>query len=86
MNPTLLINNHTSVGGEDYHSGPYTAIIPAGNTSGSFNVGITDDNVFEIIIETFRLTINQQSLPSLVIAANPDRTTVTIRDDDGMCV
>ena len=86
MNPTLLINNYTSVGGEDYHSGPYTAIIPAGNTSGSFIVGITDDNVFEVIIETFRLTINQQSLPSLVIAANPDRTIVTITDDDGMCV
>ena len=86
MNSTLLINNYTSVGGEDYHPGPYTAIIPAGNTSGSFIVGITDDNVFEIIIETFRLTINQQSLPPLVIAANPDRTIVTITDDDGMCV
>ena len=64
---------------EDYHPGPYTTIIPAGETSASFIVNVIDDNVFENT-EDFSLTF-RDSLPLNVIGAN--RATVTIMDDDG---
>ena len=35
------------IGGEDYVSGPYTVIIPAGETNVSFYVSITDDSMHE---------------------------------------
>ena len=56
-------------------------MIPAGNTSASFNVRITDDNIFEIR-EAFRLEISQTSELSLVIAATANQAFVTIIDDD----
>ena len=56
-------------------------MFPAGNTSASFTVTISNDNVLERP-ETFRLVINQTSEPSLVIATTPDQATVFIRDDD----
>lgn len=56
-------------------------MFPAGNTSASFTVTISNDNVFEGL-ETFRLVISQTSEPSLVIATTPDQALVTITDDD----
>ena len=56
-------------------------MIPAGETSISFNVTITDDILFENA-EKFSLTINQNSSPH-IITVNPKKTTVIIMDDDG---
>ena len=68
-------------GGVDYNSGPYTATFSAGETSASFNVPINDDNIYEGN-ETFSLTIDPTSLPSLVMLLPMCRLDVTIVDDD----
>ena len=78
----LHVNYPTAVDDGDYQSGPYNATILAGSTSASFNVRITDDNIFEILPQTFRLTITQTSEPFLVIPSTPDHTIVSIVDDD----
>ena len=57
-------------------------MIPAGETSISFNVTITNDILFEST-ESFSLTINQNSLSPDIIAVNPKKATVIIIDDDG---
>jgi len=70
-------------GGVDYNSGPYNVMIPAGVTSVTFDVPITDDNILEGN-ENFMLTINQSSLPTGIICGIPDSATVTIvEDNDG---
>ena len=67
----------------DYNSGPYPVTIPAGETSVTFDVPITDDNILEGN-ENFMLTIDQSSLPTGVIRGDPSESTVTIvEDNDG---
>jgi len=65
----------------DYTSGPYTVTFPAGETSVTFDVPITDD-ILEGN-ENFMLTIDQSSLPTGVNRGDPSEATVTIVDDDG---
>jgi len=66
----------------DYNSGPYTVTFPAGMTSVTFDVPITDDNIFEGN-ENFMLTINQSSLPTGINCGDPGEATVTIVEDEG---
>jgi len=66
----------------DYNSGPYPVTFPAGATSVTFDVPITDDNILEGI-ENFMLTIDQSSLPTGVNHGDPGKVTVTIVDNDG---
>ena len=70
---------------DDYYSGPFTVIIPAGNYSVVFDISIIDDNMLEMN-ETFELSIESTSLPSKVFPSrsswNPSMTTVYIIDDD----
>ena len=72
---------HVAGGGVDYTSGPYAVTIPAGMTSVTFNVSITDDNILEVN-ENFVLTIDPSSLPTCVTHGNLGHATVTILDDD----
>ena len=65
----------------DYDSGPYSVMITAGLTTASLNIAITNDDILEND-ENFYLFINTSLLPSQV-NADPDKATVTIRDDDG---
>ena len=67
-------------GGIDYDSGPYTVSFPAGMTSISFDVPITDDNILENN-EQFHL-IFSNTLPDHVTIGNPSQTIVTITDND----
>ena len=67
--------------GVDYDSGPYSVMIPAGQTTASRNITITDDNISEND-ENFDLFINTSLLLSQV-NADPDKAIVTIVDDDG---
>lgn len=67
--------------GQDYGSGPYTVVFPAGETSIQFNVTITSDDVYERN-ETFQLTIDSLSLPLNVTTAELDQATVIIINDD----
>ena len=80
-------SNNVTGGGVDYNSGPYSVTFPTGDTIVPFKVPITfdvpinDDNILENT-EMFTLTIDP-SLPSRVTVGNPDRSTVTILDNDG---
>ena len=65
----------------DYTSGPYTVTFPAGQTTATFNIPITDDMILEGD-ENFMLTINQ-TLPDGVTRGTPSEATVTIVDNDG---
>ena len=65
----------------DYTSGVYTVTFPAGETTATFNVPITDDMILEVS-ENFRLTINETSLPGDVTRGTPGEATVTIVDND----
>ena len=66
----------------DYNSGPYTVTIPAGSTTATFNIPITNDMIREGN-ENFTLTINGTALPDRVTPGDPDEATVTIVDNDG---
>ena len=65
----------------DYTSGPYTVTIPAGQTTATFNVPITDDMILEGN-EDFMLTIDETSLPGGVRLGTPDEATVIIMDNN----
>ena len=65
----------------DYASGPYTVTFPAGKTTATLNVQITDDMILEGD-EKYMLTINGTSLPTGVTRGTPGEATVTIVDDD----
>ena len=64
----------------DYNSGPYIVTFPAGDTTATFNVPITDDMIAEGN-ENFTLTINQ-ALPDGVTRGDPFVATVNIVDDE----
>lgn len=65
--------------GVDYHSGPYTLTIPAGQTRFVFDITINNDSILEAN-ENFILTINASSLPSHVIV---QAIVIIIDDDEG---
>ena len=67
--------------GVDYDSGPYTVTFPAGVTTVSFNIPITDDRILESD-EDFNLIIDASSLPNDVTTGSPQQATVTIAEDD----
>jgi len=65
----------------DYNSGPYPVTFPAGVTSITFDIPITDDSILEGN-ENFMLTINQSPLPTGIYHGDPGEATVTIANDD----
>ena len=66
----------------DYGSGTYQVTFTAGTTEASFNVSLTDDNIFERN-ENFIIIIDPSSPPSNVTVGDPSRVTVIIVDNDG---
>ena len=66
----------------DYGSGSYEVTFTAGTTEASFNVSLTDDNIFESN-ENFMITIDPSSLPNNVTVGEPRRVTVIVVDNDG---
>ena len=65
----------------DYTSGPYTVTFLVEQTTATFDVPISDDNIYEGN-ENFTLTIHSSTLPTDVTLGNPNEATVTIVDDD----
>ena len=59
-------------------------MIHAGETSGSYEIPISADNMSEND-ELFHLTIDINALPDGIILGSPDSATVTIRNDDSKC-
>ena len=73
---------HTfGLGGDDYISGPYTAVLLAGETNVSFDVVINDNNIYEGNVY-FTITINSSSLPSNVMVGDTGRARVIIVDNE----
>lgn len=68
-------------GNADYDPGPFDVTFPAGMTTASFNIPITDDNMFEGN-ESFTVTIVASTLPSQVVEGTDCVVVVTIVDDD----
>ena len=68
--------------GDDFTSGPYEVVIPAGQMQVQFSVSIMDDNIAESN-ENFALIINSISLSRKITAINLQRANITIVDDDG---
>jgi len=67
---------------EDYFSGPYFILFPAGMTEAVFNIFLIDNDVLEET-ETFSVIINSSSLPNNVTIGEPGEAEVTILDNDG---
>ena len=63
----------------DYDSGPYNVTIPAGETCGTFNITINDDDISEGN-ETFMITITSSADVTCVDGC---QATLTILDNDG---
>ena len=76
-----IVNSNDFTGVDDYTVGPYSVIIPAGETYGSFEISIIDDKMFESD-ESFDLNIDINTLPDNVTLGSPGNATVTITDDD----
>ena len=76
-----IVNSNDFTGGDDYNVGPYSVIIPAGETSGSFEISIIDDQMLENN-ESFDLNIDINTLPDDVTLGSPDSATMIIINDD----
>ena len=76
----------TATAGEDYVAvaDPEKTEIPAGVTTRSVEVTLTDDSLFEVIEETFTFEI--RSVVNAVENADHQFIEMTIRDDDAMRV
>lgn len=70
------------IGGIDYKSGPYNVEFFAGNTYAKVDEHLIFDDLLVEQTENFQLTIDSSSLPDGVSLGNPNKTTVTIFDDD----
>ena len=69
-------------GGVDYDFGPHTITFPAGKLNTSINVSIINDIIAEGN-ESFHFTINPNLQLNYVTVGTPDKTVLTIVDDDG---
>ena len=70
----------------DYYPGPYTVTFPAGVTTASISIYITDDSSLELTDETFFLIINDLVLPKHITYGDLWRATVTIVSNESKCV
>ena len=67
----------------DYYQGPYSVTFPAGVTTASFTIRISDDNTLELTNEIFAIVINVLLLPKNVTYGKFERATVTIVSNEG---
>ncbi len=76
----------TATDGTDYTAGPYSVTVPAGRTSATFTVQTTQDEEQELGDETFRVRIDDSSLPAGFATSDgtgrPEEAVVEIVDDE----
>ena len=66
----------------DFTSGPYNVVFPAGSTNASFSISITNDTIYESIIEFLDLIILKDSLPNCTRYGNTFKAFGLLFDDD----
>ena len=80
-----FINDDCFIGGYysyyDYHYGPFSVTIPAGETKASFYVTIYDDNTIERN-ESFYLYIQSYTSSEHIIIGSINDATISIIDND----
>ena len=77
----LSLISKVYIGDSDYIPGPYSVMIPAGRTSGLYQIPIVVENMTEHD-ESFRLIIDPMTLPDGIILGSPNDVIVTIENDD----
>ena len=65
----------------DYESGPYTVTFTAGEISATLMVSTMDDSTTELS-EYFKVVINSTDQPSAAEIVSPNKTVITIEDND----
>ena len=71
----------TRAGNADYTGSPTSVTVPAGDTSATLTIPITNDDATEST-ETFLVRLLTTQLPTGVTLGSPREVTVTITDDD----
>ncbi len=83
---SLTETRGTATDGTDYTGGPYSVTVPAGRTSATFTVQTTQDEEQEVGGETFRVRIDDSSLPAGFVTSDgtgrPEEAVVEIVDDE----
>ena len=74
----------TAAHGEDYVEASGRVIIPAGQTTGTFEVNLVDDSLFEARTETFTVTLTGGK--RVEIDEDQNSAEIRIRDDDSVGV
>ena len=67
--------------GYDYTPGSYTVTFTAGQTSATLRVSTIDDNTTELS-EYFNVAINSTDQPGVVEIVSPNKTFITIEDNE----
>ena len=77
----------TATGGDDYTSGGYEVIFPAGSSTAQLTIDINDDDITELTERfTASLSVSQSVSDQGVSVGSGDTATVNIEDNKGECV
>ncbi len=71
----------TATAGSDFAAGPWSVTVPAGDTTASASIALTDDTALEMD-EAFGVRIRESSLPAGVTAGMGATGSVRIRDNE----
>ena len=77
----MVIFLSLSTAGYDYTPGPYTVDFTAGQMYATLMVSTIDDSTTELS-EMFVLVIDSTDQPSVVEIGTPNKTVITIEDND----
>ena len=77
----MVISLSLSTAGYDYTPGPYTVDFTAGQLNATLMVSTMDDNTTELS-EDFKMLINSTDQPGAVEKTSPNKTMITIEDND----
>ena len=83
---SLTDTRGTAGPGSDYTAGPYPVTVPAGETGAAFTIRTLDDEDLENKSESFRVRIDDASLPAGFVTSNgtgrPEEARVDIMEND----
>ena len=83
---SVVISLSLSTAGYDYTPGPYTVDFTAGQLYATLMVSTMDDSTTELT-ENFKMLINSTDQPGAIEKTSPNKTMITIEDNDpGICI